>query len=354
MKKYLHILHSFSFGGITALVKNLVKLNPDFDTEHEVLLLQENADNAQLNQHIYTLIDKGSYSGKLVYLLKLCKNYDAVFVHSAKPEYMIPLLLAGHKIFLFQHGMSVSSGNPLRKLFYKKFYGFVSVVISGGVISSTKFAISKSRYSGINLRDKDCRLINFGIPVKELDDPMQSKENSPDSSKIIIGYAGRLVGQKQAELILNSLVNYEGTKIIDLKIAGDGPKLNQLKGIAKGLNKEKINVDFLGRVDDMRFFYNALDLFILPSRDESLGLVVLEALVHQVPVIVFDFVGGILEYINEDYGIIILKNENELKELFNNSTELLNRINEAKSKISVDNLMKFDISETRKQLDKLI
>ena len=41
----------------------------------------------------------------------------------------------------------------------------------------------------------------------------------------------------------------------------------------------------------MASFYKTLDMLILPSKEESFGLVVLEALAHGAPVAVFSDVG---------------------------------------------------------------
>ena len=64
--------------------------------------------------------------------------------------------------------------------------------------------------------------------------------------------------------------------------------------------------------EDLPFYYNAADFFVLPSKSgEGLPLVALEAMACGLPVIATD-VGGINEVVMENYGKLVPPNQPEL------------------------------------------
>ena len=65
---------------------------------------------------------------------------------------------------------------------------------------------------------------------------------------------------------------------------GDGPLERKLKLLSRDLNLLD-NVHFLGRKEDVASFLSSLDLFILTSRYEGFGLVLLEAMDFKIPIV---------------------------------------------------------------------
>ena len=119
-------------------------------------------------------------------------------------------------------------------------------------------------------------------------------KNIPDfrkknpSEKFIIGNAGRLVAQKGQDYLIKlgkSLA--DDMEDFQIHIAGDGPLKDELQASIKKHNlSEKILLT--GFHNDLSDFYQSLDVFILPSRWEGFGYVMVEAMLHQLPVIAFD------------------------------------------------------------------
>ncbi|CAM3626173.1 GDP-mannose-dependent alpha-(1-6)-phosphatidylinositol monomannoside mannosyltransferase [Vibrio aerogenes CECT 7868] len=99
----------------------------------------------------------------------------------------------------------------------------------------------------------------------------------------MIGCAGRLEWVKGHDQMIKAFKqlpeNYH------LAIAGQGSQEAQLRQLAdeSGLSQR---VHFLGLVDNMQTFYQALDLFCLPSRSEGFPLSPLEAQACGIPVVV--------------------------------------------------------------------
>lgn len=76
-----------------------------------------------------------------------------------------------------------------------------------------------------------------------------------------------------------------------LAIAGRGPLESELKALAQQLGIAE-SVRFLGQVPDARRYFRAFDLFVLSSDHEPFGMVLLEAMAADVPVLATDCGGA--------------------------------------------------------------
>ena len=83
-------------------------------------------------------------------------------------------------------------------------------------------------------------------------------------------------------------------------MAAVSQQLDRLR--ADGLDEK---VTFLGDVDDVGTYLRRADLFLLTSREEPFGRVMLEAAFAELPVICFAGSGGAPEFVEEDAGIIV-------------------------------------------------
>ncbi len=111
---------------------------------------------------------------------------------------------------------------------------------------------------------------------------------------------------------------------LSLCIFGDGPLRSQMEDLAKKLGIfEKVN--FMGVFDNLGSIYKSASLLLLPSQQESFGLVALEALACGVPVVA-SRVGGLPEVI-EDGKNSFLFERNNLKEAISKSIQVLSNAN---------------------------
>jgi glycosyltransferase involved in cell wall biosynthesis len=98
-------------------------------------------------------------------------------------------------------------------------------------------------------------------------------------------------------------------KDMDLKvhIGGDGTYLNMFRDMAKELDVDRKCI-FYGEIkpESVQDFYSKLDFYVLPSRDETFGVVVIEAMACGLPVIATRC-GGPEEIITRETGILIEK-----------------------------------------------
>jgi glycosyltransferase involved in cell wall biosynthesis len=137
--------------------------------------------------------------------------------------------------------------------------------------------------------------ISNGIPLQSF----AAIERDPFNWKVPhlrLGIAGRLASEKGHDLLLRAIKRLtQKHPHISLKIAGDGPLKEKLKGLVQELQLEK-EVIFCGYQRDMVSFLESIDIFILSSHYEGFGLVLVEAMAAGLPVVATD-VGGVKEVI---------------------------------------------------------
>jgi glycosyltransferase involved in cell wall biosynthesis len=110
--------------------------------------------------------------------------------------------------------------------------------------------------------------------------------------------AGRLEGFKGHDVLLRAWPGFSARyPAARLRIAGSGSRLESLRGQALALGIEG-SVDFVGQLSaaEVHRCMAAADLFVLPSRAEPFGIVLLEAMAHGLPLVASD-VGGIPEVV---------------------------------------------------------
>jgi glycosyltransferase involved in cell wall biosynthesis len=114
---------------------------------------------------------------------------------------------------------------------------------------------------------------------------------------------GRLVPYKGFEYAIRAMAQVDGT----LAIVGVGPLGKQLRELVATLGLAK-KVHFLGNVRDLRPYYRAAKVLVLPSisRAEAFGMVQLEAMAAGLPVVNTDIDSGVPEVsINGQTGLTV-------------------------------------------------
>jgi rhamnosyl/mannosyltransferase len=139
----------------------------------------------------------------------------------------------------------------------------------------------------------------FDSPSRKAVEDLKTKYGS------YIFYAGRLFKTKGVNYFLQAVRNLD----CNVVIAGAGPEFNSLKALVNELGIEG-RVFFVGSLEKVRLkeFYYAAEVFCLPSisREESFGLVLIEAMAADVPVISTELGTG-TTYINkhDETGLVV-------------------------------------------------
>jgi len=129
-----------------------------------------------------------------------------------------------------------------------------------------------------------------------------------NASDFVVGYAGRLSLEKDPETLYSAFLRLtEKHKDVFLLIAGGGRK------DLEKLFSARANVFLTGLKDNLAPYYQAMDVYVLPSLSETTSLTTMEAMASGVPVITTP-VGLIKEYVVDGKNgfLIPKKNPNEL------------------------------------------
>lgn len=102
---------------------------------------------------------------------------------------------------------------------------------------------------------------------------------------IRLGFIGRLVPLKGVSLLFHALqlVQKAGVKAT-LCIAGEGPEKRSLQALAARLHLDS-TISFKGHIQSITEWYDSIDILLVPSIREPLGLIALESQARGVPVI---------------------------------------------------------------------
>ncbi|MGR8918652.1 MAG: glycosyltransferase family 4 protein [Gammaproteobacteria bacterium] len=109
--------------------------------------------------------------------------------------------------------------------------------------------------------------------------PVRASDTPPRRVKAL----GRFVAKKGFDLLIDALAA-PALAALELELAGDGPERASLMARARAAGVDE-RVSFTGWVDDVGTFLADAELFVLPSRDEPFGIVILEAMAAGVPVV---------------------------------------------------------------------
>jgi glycogen(starch) synthase len=140
-----------------------------------------------------------------------------------------------------------------------------------------------------------------GIDPEQFDfefDPAPLRRQYASPNDQIVLYVGRMVREKGVQVLLHAaqtiLGAAPGTQFL---MVGTGYYLDELKWLAAHLNVAQ-NVHFLGYVSDpdLRRLYKIADVVVTPSLYEPFGIVALEGMAAQVPVVTSD-AGGLTDFV---------------------------------------------------------
>lgn len=139
-----------------------------------------------------------------------------------------------------------------------------------------------------NLPPSRFRVINnpaYREPLSESADPW------PNPRRLRVLAVGSLKEQKDHETFLRALALVSATGNVQAAILGEGPLRHRLEAQRDALGLRD-QVTFVGFVEDPRPWYAHADVFVLSSRYEGFGNVIVEALAHGVPVVSTDCPSG--------------------------------------------------------------
>jgi len=137
-----------------------------------------------------------------------------------------------------------------------------------------------------NIRNADAQIIPNGIDFEKI----RTIKPSPPTGDVI--FAGRLIKEKGVDLLIRAMpIVKQVYPDLNYVITGDGPERAKLEKLASKLNLED-NIKFTGFLkeqDELLAIMKSSQVFVLPSRREGFGMVVLEANACGLPVVVVNY-----------------------------------------------------------------
>ncbi len=140
------------------------------------------------------------------------------------------------------------------------------------------------------------------------------------------GTAGHLRTSKGAHVAIAAIAELQRRGVdAELRIAGTGPKENELRAYAQRVGVVE-RIHFCGFVSDMESFYDELDCYVHPAMREAFGLVCAEAMLSGCPAIATE-IDGLPEVVVHNRTGLCVAPRCEVGELQSLHTELEPRVN---------------------------
>lgn len=223
-------------------------------------------------------------------------KYDAVYFNLSF-GHIWPVLAAhfGHapKIIVHAHASSIDRGKKWKRLIFKCYHVFSRFFWSGLIdykLACSKlageFLFSRKNIGNLHLVHNAIDLKNFEYSEKIRNDTRTKLGISPNT--FLVGHIGRFSYQKNHEYLIRIFTEIvKENKDSVLLLVGDGPDRSIVTQLVNKLGLQR-NVKFLGFRKDVNRLLMAMDVFILPSRFEGLGIVLIEAQATGLPCLASD------------------------------------------------------------------
>ena len=229
-------------------------------------------------------------------------SFFTMHLSSHKPKFII----SKHVDNVFFKGSDGQKKNVIGSFFAR-----IIAKKSFKIIAISKAVKNFLTSSHVGLNADKIKVIYYGIDNLNLLSNNSKKFKAPyikkKNNELILGCIARLVPQKSIDNIIRSLYELKN-KNLKLFIVGKGPLKNDLFRLAKNLNIEN-QIFWIDFVDDLKTFYKSIDIFVLTSHYEGLGLVFLEEMLSKKPIVCSNL-SAMPEIIKNNYnGLLVKPNE---------------------------------------------
>ncbi len=258
--------------------------------------LKKNKDRFKRDGVTYIVGKRGSYFKNYLQVYNIIRGLDPEVVLSnfsyVNPALFFGKLLGVKKNIAWEHSLNHQKGATSRQIFVKRFFFRLSDIV-----------IANSHITKKELHDVYKLPLDQIVPIPfwtpEIDKKQELDLDSLTNYKskyFKIGCPGRLADHKNQKLVINVLAEFPELLKTQTAIyfAGVGKEEKELKALVKELGLET-QVHFLGLLSssEMQAFYSTMDVIVLPSLYEAFGLVFIEAISMDKPVLVSKAFGAL-------------------------------------------------------------
>lgn len=295
--KIVHVITAFGLGGAEKLLLNTLNEQVEDHRVHLVYLKEINDLLPELDDRVEVKNIRLS-----VWVIKNLRKYyemvepDIIHTHLGHAD-ILGIWAARNmnsKLFCTIHSTSFRK-NTMDRVFFMIYKLLLKRVRTKINIISISKAVQAVVTKKIQIPSERSHLLYNAIPAAERLRSKREikKELSLSENKMTLLFVGRLTKAKSVETFLKSikLLSVKGySNKFEVLIVGDGRQKEVLKSLATELEINNI-VRFEGEVLNVDEYFNAADLFILPSIWEGFGIVILEAFRAKAAVISSDIDG---------------------------------------------------------------
>ncbi len=279
--RILHVITTIERGGAENQLLVLVREQIRQNLEVEIIYLKGENELENDFRILGAVVKNASTSKNLAYqFLALYRNTrDAslvVHAHLPRAELLVALTKPKATFVISRHNAEpFFPGAP--GWISKKLSRFVSRRASR-IIAITQTVKDYLVESGEVPEQRQISVVHYGYP-QEVDINLRKSMSGK------IGTLSRLVPQKDLPTLLRAfeIVLHDQNHLV-LEIYGEGPERKNLENLSNELGIRS-SVKLLGKTDRVETVMRDFDIFVLSSRYEGFGLVLLEAMSNKVPII---------------------------------------------------------------------
>jgi glycosyltransferase involved in cell wall biosynthesis len=323
MIKVLHIIETIGSGGVERRRLSLAKLLDSKEFELKIICTQAyGIFPNEFKKHGVEIIEIGKL--KSMFDIKQHRKVCAV-IDEFKPDIIHGAVFEGVTMAAINgfykkvpnviiEETSDPQNRSWRGNLLMKFFCSLSHKVIGVSPAATNYLMNT-----LKINSKKIVLINNGVALPRISDNDSKQKLRADlgiaNDDIVIGTVGRMHSDENkrfSDLIRAFAILTKDKLSVKLLLVGDGREKENYANLVKELSIES-NVIFVGYQNDTQPFYSIMDVFSLVSSHESFGLVLAEAMLHNLPIVATK-VGG-MQYIVDDNqtGFLVEKyNVNEI------------------------------------------
>lgn len=222
-------------------------------------------------------------------------QYEIVHSHTSLGGFIgrVGAFLAGRRHIKVVHTLHAFGAEEFTPVPQKWIYWLVEKgldYITDAYIAPSQYTADYGRRTHLIGSDAKIRVIRNALPLQdpasercEERKAMRSRLGI-DSCEIVFLFCGRLERQKGVDILIRALALLPKKQAFRVLICGDGMLRDELLSFAEGLDVSQ-RLIWLGWQEDLSAYYSAADVYVMPSRWESFGLVFLEAMNYCLPII---------------------------------------------------------------------
>jgi glycosyltransferase involved in cell wall biosynthesis len=298
--KVLHVVGSMTAGGIETLLMNIYrdidrdKIQFDFAVQtQEKCFYDDEIERlgGRIISHPKPQRNLRDYKSSLKQTIEQYGPYDVIHSHvlffsgivlEVAKQQNVPVRIA--------HSHSVSRGRKsISRRIYEKYMSYIIKKNATNMLGCSHVAC-KSIFGSFPDQDKKIEYLPNAIRLQDYAtiDNYKLENTKSNTCDLVITHIGRFVEAKNHEFLLDVFQELlKDCPSAKLRLIGQGPLEETIKAKAKQL-KINGNIDFLGTRKDIPQILAQSDVLVLPSINEGLGIVVIEAQAAGIPCIVSD------------------------------------------------------------------